>query len=78
MELKNKVACDAPSSSGIYVIMLNIVSLYNIWVFDTSCGSNIWFDMQDQGTVESSQRESPTFGSVMVQELQLLPLGLML
>ena len=30
-----------------------------------------------QGTVESSQRESSTFELVMVQELQLLPLGLM-
>ena len=46
LESKNKVACDAPSSSGIYVIMLNIVSLYNIWVCDTSCVSYIWFDMQ--------------------------------
>ena len=46
LESKNKVACDAPSSSGIYVIMLNTVSLYNIWVCDTSCGSYIWFDMQ--------------------------------
>ena len=46
MESKKKVACDAPSSSGIYVIMVNIVSLYNIWVCDTSCGSYILFDMQ--------------------------------
>ena len=30
LELKNKVACDAPSSSGIYVITVNIVSFYNI------------------------------------------------
>ena len=30
-----------------------------------------------QGIVESSQRESPTFGLVIVQELRLLPLGLM-
>ena len=29
-----------------------------------------------QGTIESSQRESPTFRLVMVQELQLFPLGL--
>ena len=41
LELKNKVACDAPSSTGIHVIMVNIVSLYNIWVCDTSCGSYI-------------------------------------
>ena len=40
------MACDSPYSLGIYVIMLNIVSLYNIWVCDTSCGSYIWFDMQ--------------------------------
>ena len=46
LESKNKVACDSPFSSGIYVIMLNTVSLYNIWVCDTSCGSYIWFDMQ--------------------------------
>ena len=46
LELKNKVACDAPSSSGIYVITVDIVSLNNIWVCDTSCGSYIWFDMQ--------------------------------
>ena len=46
LESKNKVACDAPSSSGIHVIMVNTVSLYNIWVCDTSCGSYIWFDMQ--------------------------------
>ena len=46
LESKNKVAWDAPSSSGIYVITVNIVSLNNIWVCDTSCGSYIWFDMQ--------------------------------
>ena len=46
LESKNKVACDAPSSLGIYVIMVNIVSFFNIWVCDTSCGSHIWFDMQ--------------------------------
>ena len=26
--------------------MVNTVSLNNIWVCDTSCGSYIWFDMQ--------------------------------
>ena len=46
MESKKKVACDAPSSSGIYVITVNTVSLNNIWVCDTSCSSYIWFDMQ--------------------------------
>ena len=30
LESKNKVACDAPSSSDIYVITVNIVSLNNI------------------------------------------------
>ena len=30
-----------------------------------------------RGIVGSSQGESPTFGLVMVQELRLLPLGLM-
>ena len=46
LESKNKVACDAPSSSGIYVITDNTVSLNNTWVCDTSCGSYIWVDMQ--------------------------------
>ena len=30
IESKKKVACDAPSSSGIYVIKVNIVSPNNI------------------------------------------------
>ena len=47
MESKKKVACDAPSSSGIYVINVNIVSPNNIWVYDTSCGSYIWIDMHN-------------------------------
>ena len=42
LESKNKVACDAPSSSGIYVTTVNIVSFFNIWVCDTNCGSYIW------------------------------------
>ena len=46
LESENKVACDAPSSSGIYAITANTVSLNNIWVCDTSCGTYIWFDMQ--------------------------------
>ena len=46
MESKNKVACDAPSSSGIYVITVNIVSPNNIWVCYISCGSYICVDMQ--------------------------------
>ena len=45
LESKNKVACDAPSSSGIYVIMVSNVSPNNIWVCDTSCGSYICIDM---------------------------------
>ena len=28
--------------------MVNIVSLNNVWVYDTSCGSYIWIDMQGQ------------------------------
>ena len=40
------MACDAPSSLGIYVIKINIVSPNNIWVYDTSCGLYIWIDMQ--------------------------------
>ena len=40
LESKKKVACDAPSSLGIYVIKVNIVSSYNTWVYDTdSCHS---------------------------------------
>ena len=46
MESKKKVACDAPSSSGIYVIKVNIVSPNNIWVYETNYGSYIWIDMQ--------------------------------
>ena len=46
LESKNKVACDAPPSSGIYVITVNTISPNNIWVCDTSCGLYIWFDMQ--------------------------------
>ena len=46
LESKRKVACDAPSSSGIYVIKVNNVSLNNIWVYDTNYGSYIWIDMQ--------------------------------
>ena len=42
LESKNKVACDAPSSSGIYVTTVNTVSFFNIWVCDTNCGSYIW------------------------------------
>ena len=45
LELKKKVACDAPSSLGIYVIKVNTLSPNNIWVYDTSCGSYIWIDM---------------------------------
>ena len=46
MESKKKVACDAPSSSGIYVIKVNIVSPDNTWVYDINCGSYIWIDRQ--------------------------------
>ena len=45
LESKKKVACDAPSSSGIYVIKVNTISPNNIWVYDTNCGSYIWIDM---------------------------------
>ena len=40
------MACDAPSSLGIYVITVNTVSPNNTWVYDTGCGSYIWIDMQ--------------------------------
>ena len=46
LESKKKVVCDAPLSSSIYVIKGNNVSPNNIWVYDTSCGSYIWIDMQ--------------------------------
>ena len=41
-----KVACDASSSSSIYVINIKTVSPNNIWVYDTSFGSCIWIDIQ--------------------------------
>ena len=53
MESNKKVACDAPSSPGIYVIKVNTISINNIWVYDFSCGSYIWIDMQ--GPVGSSK-----------------------
>ena len=46
IESKNKVAYDAPSSSGIYVIEVNTISHDNIWVLDTGCGSHICNVMQ--------------------------------
>ena len=46
MESKKKVACDAPTPSGIYVIEVNTVSYANLWVLDTGCGSHICTDMQ--------------------------------
>ena len=41
-----KVACDAPTPLGIYVIEVNTVSYGNLWVLDTGCGSHICIDMQ--------------------------------
>ena len=46
LESKKKVACDAPTSSGFYVIEINTVSHGNVWVLDTSCSSHICNDMQ--------------------------------
>ena len=46
IESKNKVACDALTPSGIYVIEVNTVSYGNLWVLDTGCGSHICTDMQ--------------------------------
>ena len=46
MESKKKVAYDAPSSSGIYVIEANTISHDNLWVLDVGCGSHICNDMQ--------------------------------
>ena len=45
LESRKQVACDALSTSGIYVIKVNTISPDNIKVYDTSCGSYIWFDM---------------------------------
>ena len=45
MESKKTKACDAPSSSGIYVIKINTDSPNNIWVYDTNCDLYIWIDM---------------------------------
>ena len=45
LESKKKVACDAPSSSGINVIKVNTISPNYKWVYDTSCGSYTWIDM---------------------------------
>ena len=39
LESRKEVACDVPSTSGIYVIKVNSVSRDNIWVYVTNCGS---------------------------------------
>ena len=36
-----KKASDAPSTSGMFIIEVNIVSHDNLWVLDTSCDSHI-------------------------------------
>ena len=41
-----KKASDAPSTSSMFVIEVNIVSLNNQWVLDTSCGSHICTNVQ--------------------------------
>ena len=46
MESKKKVAYDASTPSGIYVIEVSTVSYGNLWVLDTGCGSHICTDMQ--------------------------------
>ena len=46
LESRKEAACDVPSTSGIYVIKINTVSLDIIWVYDTSCGSYKWIVMQ--------------------------------
>ena len=43
---KKKVACDAPSSSGIYVIEVNTFFCDNLWVLDISFSSHICNNMQ--------------------------------
>ena len=46
VESRKKVERDVPSTLGIYIIKVNIVSLDNIWVYNTNCGSHMWIDMQ--------------------------------
>ena len=41
-----KRALDAPSTLGMFVIEVNIVSNSNQWVLDTSCGSYICTNVQ--------------------------------
>ena len=41
LESKKKVACDAQTSSGIYVIEVNTISHGNLWVLDIGYGSHI-------------------------------------
>lgn len=43
---KKKDVCDAPSSSRICVIKVNIVYNNNMWVLDTSCGLHIYIDIR--------------------------------
>ena len=45
LKSKKKVACDAPTSLGIYVIEVSTISHGNLWVLDTGCGSHICNDM---------------------------------
>ena len=53
------MAYDAPSSLGIYVITVDIVSPNNIWVYDTSYGSYIWIDMHGlRNSRKLTKRES--------------------
>ena len=41
LEPRKEVACDVPSTSGIYVIEVNTISRDNLWVLDIGCGSHI-------------------------------------
>ena len=59
-ESKKKVACDASSSSCIYVIKVNIVSPDNTWVYDTGCCSYIRIDMKGLRSSRKLTRESLT------------------
>ena len=78
LESMNNVACDAPSSSSIYVIKFNTVSPNNIWVYDTNCGSYIWIDLQGLRNSRKLTKGESNFRVGMVQELQqLLLYGLM-
>ena len=65
------MACDAPSSSCIYVIKVNIVSLDNIWVYDTSCGSHIWIDMRSRRKLTKGESDFQVYNGSRVATIAI-------